>query len=87
VRPEHEPREVDLPAMRRRIRTVIEAKLALITEIGDAFQISGIQFFRFAVNLVAIQPLKEVVERGTQIVATPTPITDIEDALEFAFDV
>ena len=66
---------------------MVETQLTLIAEIGDALEIGGIQLFRVAINLVPVQPSEQIVERGTQVVASATTVTNVEDTLELAFEI
>jgi len=66
---------------------MIEAELALIAQIRDALQIRQIQLFRIAVNLFSVQPLKQVIEGRTEIVATAATIADVENPFEFTFEI
>jgi hypothetical protein len=70
----------------RGVRTMIEAKLALIAQIGDVLQIRLREFLRVAVHLLTIESGKEIVKGRTKIKATATPVADIGDALEIGFD-
>jgi hypothetical protein len=65
---------------------MIEAKLALVAQIGDVCQIRSREFLRVAIDLLSIEAGKEIVKRRTKIKATATAVADVGDALELAFD-
>ena len=65
---------------------MIEAKFALVAQIGDVFEIRSREFLRVAVNFLAIEAGKEIVKGRTKIKATPAPVADVGNAFEFAFD-
>src|SRR5262245_56288745 len=64
--PEHETREIYLPAVGRRVRTVIEAKLALIAEVDDFLHVGALQLVDIAVDRLDVHPVEEHLERRTQ---------------------
>ncbi len=65
---------------------MIEAKFALVTQIGDIPQIRPREFFRIAVYFRSIEPGKEIVKGRTKAKAAPTPVANVGDTLELAFD-
>jgi hypothetical protein len=69
--------------MRWSVRTVIKTQLALIAEIRDAPQVPGIQPFRFPVDRLLVEAIKEIVERRAEVKAAPATIANIKDATKF----
>jgi energy-coupling factor transporter transmembrane protein EcfT len=66
---------------------MVETQFTLIAEVGDTLEIAGIQLFRVAINLVPVQPSEQIVKGGTQVVASATTVTNVEDMLELAFEI
>ena len=63
---QHQPRKVDLPPVRRRVRAVIEAELALITEIDDFLDVRRGQLVDVAVDSLHVHAIEQHLERRTQ---------------------
>src|SRR5438093_3913628 len=74
---EHEAREVDLPPVGRRVRTVIEAELALIAEIDDFLYVRRRQLLHVAVDRLDVYPVEQHLERRTQRQTPATPAADV----------
>jgi hypothetical protein len=77
ARPQHQPGKVDFPAVRRRVRTVVEAELALIAEIDDFLDVRRRQLVHVAVDRLDVHPVEQHLERRTQRQAPPAATADV----------
>jgi hypothetical protein len=81
---QHQPREVDVEPVRRRVRAVVETELALPAEVDDA-PVVGRRDLR-DVALVLVHLLEHEVERRAQAVAPPAAVADLGDARQLLLD-
>src|SRR4029453_1708012 len=86
ARAQHQPRKVDLPPVRRRVRTVIETELALIAEIDHFLDVAGRQFVDVAVARLDVHPIEQHLERRTQRQTPPTPTTNVINPPQLPID-
>ena len=82
--PQDQPREVEVEAVRRRVRAVVEAELALPAQVDDPAVLRGLDLGDVA--LVVVHRLEHVVEGRTQAVAPATPGADAGNALQLLVD-
>jgi hypothetical protein len=61
---------------------VIVTELALIAEVRDALKILRGQLLCIAIHSLCVEPVDQIVERGTEVVTTPAPVADVRDALK-----
>src|SRR5438876_4839166 len=83
---QHEPREVDLPAVRRCIRAVIETELALVAEVDDFLDVRCGQLFHVAVDGVDIHPIEQHFERRAERQTPPTAAAYVIDPPQLLVD-
>ena len=76
---DHQPGKVERILMRRRIRAVVIAELAVITLIGDPMVFGRCELGD--VSLILVDAVEQRVERRTQIEAASAAIADLIDAL------
>jgi len=81
-RPQHEPREIHLPAVRRGVRAVVVAELALIAKIHHPLEGPGRKLLGVAVHLLGIEAHEQILERGTERDAAAAAVADIVDPAE-----
>src|SRR5438309_8710783 len=75
--PDHEPREIDLVLVRRGVRAMVVAELAVVALIGDLLKVARRQLAQVAV--AGVNSLEERVKRRTEIKTPPTPVADIKN--------
>ncbi len=86
ARPQHQAREVELElvAVVRRVRASHLAQLAAVAQIDHALLVRRAQAAHIAVGLV--ERAEQFRERWAQVEAQPAARADVEDALEFLFE-
>src|SRR5262249_20228403 len=84
--PQHQPRKVDLPAVRGRVRAVIEAELALIAEIDHFLDVGRRQLVDVAVDRLHVHAIEQHLERRTQRQAPPAPAANVIDPPQLLVD-
>jgi hypothetical protein len=77
TRAQHEARKIHLPAVRRRVRAVVEAELALVAEVDDLLQVGPGQPVRLPVHRLHVEPVEHDLERRAQRQAPPTAVADV----------
>jgi hypothetical protein len=65
--------------MRRCVRTVVKAQLALVAEIRDASQVSGTQPIRFPVDRFLVETIEEIFKRRAEVKAASAAIANVKD--------
>jgi len=80
ARAEHEPRKVDLPAVRRRVRAVVVAELALVAEVYDLLDVLGRELLDVPVHRVDVEAVEQHLEGRTQRQAAPAAAADVVHA-------
>ncbi len=75
-----EVRDVHRPAVRRDVRAMRDAELALVAEVHEVVEDLLRQLLRLAVHLRDVQPLEEHVEGRAQREAAPAAVADVGDA-------
>ena len=75
--PQHQPGKVDGPPVRRRVRAVVVAELALVAEVDHFLDVRRRQLVDVTVDSLPVQPIEHHLERRTQRQAPPTPPTDV----------
>ena len=81
-RAQHEAREIDLPPVRRRVRAMVVAELALIAEVDDFLDVGGRQLLDVAVHGIRVEPVEHHLERRAQRQAAPAARADVVDAAQ-----
>ncbi len=74
---QHQPRKVDLPPVRRRVRAVVEAELALVAEIDHFLDVARRKLVDVAVDRLDVHAVEEHLERRAERQAPPAPATDV----------
>ena len=85
-RPQHQPWKIDRPAMRRRIRAVVVAELALVAEVDDFLHVGRRQLLDVPVDRLDVDPAEHHLERRTQRQTPPTPIADVVHPPQLGID-
>jgi hypothetical protein len=82
--PQHQPREVHVEAVRRRVGAVVEAQLALPAEVDDP-PVVGARHLR-DVPLVRVDPVEHEIEARAQPMAATASVADLGDARKLLRD-
>ena len=77
----HQPREVELPLVRRHVGTLHVAELALVALIDDFVALGVTQ--RADVTVVLVDVPEHRREGRAQVEAQSAPVAEVEDAVEF----
>lgn len=64
---------------------MIVTELTLVAEIRNAVKILSGKLLRIAVNGFRIEPVDQIVERGTEVITAATAVTNVGDALQLRF--
>jgi len=84
--PQHQPRKVDLPPVRGRVRAVIEAELALIAEVDHFLDVGRRQLVDVAVDRLDVDPIEQHLERRTQRQTPPAPAANVINPPQLLID-
>ena len=83
---QHEPREVDLPSVRRRVGAVVVAALALVAEVHDFLDVARGQLLDVAVHGVHVEPVEQHLERRAERQTPPAAAADVVDPPQLTVD-
>src|SRR5215471_1950232 len=70
-------RNVDVPAMRRVIRTVRNAELALVAKVRETLQVSRLETLRMPVHVRPVERPEQNVERRAEVIAAAAALADV----------
>src|SRR4026209_406914 len=86
ARPQHQARKVHRPAVRRGVRAVVEAELALVAEVDDLLDVGRGELLHVAVHRVHVQAIEHHLERRAERQTAPAACADVVDPAQLRVD-